>query len=193
MEVKLETGVREEESKRVTILNSALEVILAYGFSKVTMDDIAKAAGISRPALYLFFKNKREIYRGCHDIWCENALVSMNMIAGQDHCPRDKAFQILKIGILDEVERLEQTAHGAELLEIKNDLSGDMLADFIQQVVDVLVKIIDQANNRSQFQSQMVASNIMFWLEGMKVQIKDPKSRIEALSGFLDLQFAAIK
>ena len=39
-----------------------MKVFLAYGFARTTMDDIARAADMSRPALYLLFKNKTDIY-----------------------------------------------------------------------------------------------------------------------------------
>ena len=40
-----------------------MKVFLTYGYARVTMEDIARAAEISRPALYLLFKNKADIYR----------------------------------------------------------------------------------------------------------------------------------
>ncbi|TIY03824.1 MAG: helix-turn-helix transcriptional regulator, partial [Mesorhizobium sp.] len=51
------------DPKRARILEGALKVFLAYGFARTTMDDIARAADMSRPALYLQFKNKTDIYR----------------------------------------------------------------------------------------------------------------------------------
>ncbi|TJV53886.1 MAG: helix-turn-helix transcriptional regulator, partial [Mesorhizobium sp.] len=51
------------DPKRARILDSAMKVFLAYGFARTTMDDIARAADMSRPALYLQFKNKTDIYR----------------------------------------------------------------------------------------------------------------------------------
>ena len=39
------------DPKRARILDGAMKVFLAYGFSRTTMDDIARAADISRPAL----------------------------------------------------------------------------------------------------------------------------------------------
>ncbi|TIN71546.1 MAG: helix-turn-helix transcriptional regulator, partial [Mesorhizobium sp.] len=51
------------DPKRVRILDGAMKVFLAYGFSRTTMDDIARAADMSRPALYLLFKNKTDIFR----------------------------------------------------------------------------------------------------------------------------------
>lgn len=44
------------------ILTAALEAFLQYGFKKTSMDDIAKAAGITRQGLYFHFKNKDEIF-----------------------------------------------------------------------------------------------------------------------------------
>ena len=49
-------------SKRKKIRDNAKSVFLRYGFQRTSMDDIAKAAGMSRPALYLIYKNKEDIY-----------------------------------------------------------------------------------------------------------------------------------
>ena len=48
------------DPKRAHVLGCATKVFLAYGFARTTMDDIARAAEMSRPALYLLFKNTRE-------------------------------------------------------------------------------------------------------------------------------------
>jgi len=44
------------------ILRAAESVFVRYGFARTTMGDIAKAAGMSRPALYLQFKDKEAIF-----------------------------------------------------------------------------------------------------------------------------------
>jgi AcrR family transcriptional regulator len=51
------------DSKRARVLEAAMKVVLVYGYHRTTMDDIARAAQMSRPALYLLFRNKAEIYR----------------------------------------------------------------------------------------------------------------------------------
>ena len=65
----LKIVLRHRETKRKRILECAFDVVLRYGFTRMTMDDVAKEVGISRPALYLQFKNKGEIYsaRRRHD------------------------------------------------------------------------------------------------------------------------------
>jgi AcrR family transcriptional regulator len=50
----------DDKSKRVII--AAAEVFLRYGYARTTMGDIAKATGISRPALYILFPGKEQIF-----------------------------------------------------------------------------------------------------------------------------------
>ena len=44
------------------MLEAATDVFLRYGFARTTMGDIAERAGISRPALYLVFPGKEEVF-----------------------------------------------------------------------------------------------------------------------------------
>lgn len=43
------------------ILNAAIELFRQYGFKTVTMDDLARRAGISKKTLYQHFANKNEV------------------------------------------------------------------------------------------------------------------------------------
>ncbi len=43
------------------ILNSSIELFTQYGFKSITMDDIARRAGISKKTLYQHFANKQEV------------------------------------------------------------------------------------------------------------------------------------
>src|SRR5882757_90614 len=52
-----------DDPKRRLVLSAALGVFGRYGFQKTSMEAVAKAAGISRPGLYLLFPNKEQLYR----------------------------------------------------------------------------------------------------------------------------------
>lgn len=52
------------DRKRERILEAAQQTFLRYGYRRTTMGDLAEAAGISRPALYLFYANKEALFRG---------------------------------------------------------------------------------------------------------------------------------
>ncbi|MEE2733039.1 MAG: helix-turn-helix domain-containing protein [Pseudomonadota bacterium] len=58
---------RNEEEKlqrRNSILDAARKIILSKGYEKTTMDDIARAAQLSRGLLYVYFKDKDDIQMG---------------------------------------------------------------------------------------------------------------------------------
>ncbi len=48
--------------RRDAILDAAAGVFLRYGFKKTSMDDLARAAGLSRQGLYLHFETKEAIF-----------------------------------------------------------------------------------------------------------------------------------
>lgn len=53
---------REKERRRQQIMVAAKRVFSDKGFSKATMEDIAQEAELSPGTLYLYFKNKEELY-----------------------------------------------------------------------------------------------------------------------------------
>jgi len=53
---------RERERRRQQIMVAAKKVFTIKGFNKTTMEDIAKEAELSPGTLYLYFKNKDELY-----------------------------------------------------------------------------------------------------------------------------------
>jgi len=50
------------KEKDFQIIEAATSVFLRYGFRRTTMGDLAEAAGISRPSLYLRFCNKEKLF-----------------------------------------------------------------------------------------------------------------------------------
>jgi AcrR family transcriptional regulator len=54
--------VVEHEKRRKEILEHALDVFMDEGFEDATFQKIADRSGITRTTLYIYFKNKREIF-----------------------------------------------------------------------------------------------------------------------------------
>src|SRR5882762_5206644 len=50
-------------ARRVAILEAATPVFLRFGFKKTSMDDLARAAGLSRQGLYLHFPTKESLFK----------------------------------------------------------------------------------------------------------------------------------
>ena len=58
----------EDSAKRRQIIEGARQVFLARGFDAASMSDIAKAAGVSKGTLYVYFKNKDELFKAIVEI-----------------------------------------------------------------------------------------------------------------------------
>ncbi len=58
------TNQRQElkEERRRVILEAALHVFANRGFDKATVDEVAERAGISKGAIYLYYKNKEALF-----------------------------------------------------------------------------------------------------------------------------------
>jgi AcrR family transcriptional regulator len=49
--------------RQQAVLDAAIGVFARYGFRKTSMEEVARAAGVSRQGLYLQFANKEELFR----------------------------------------------------------------------------------------------------------------------------------
>jgi AcrR family transcriptional regulator len=57
-------GGADDNAKRRQILDGARQVFLDRGFDGASMGDIAKAAGVSKGTLYVYFKDKDDLFDG---------------------------------------------------------------------------------------------------------------------------------
>ena len=60
---KTQRRTRIQEEKEEKILQAALDVFSAYGFRGATIDQIAEAAGMSKPNLLYYFRTKEAMHR----------------------------------------------------------------------------------------------------------------------------------
>jgi AcrR family transcriptional regulator len=51
------------DARQLALLDAAVGVFARYGFRKTSMEEVARAAGVSRQGLYLQFANKEELFR----------------------------------------------------------------------------------------------------------------------------------
>jgi len=57
---------REKEQRRNDIIDAAERIFFSKGHENATMDDVAEEAELSKGTLYLYFKNKEELYLAIH-------------------------------------------------------------------------------------------------------------------------------
>jgi AcrR family transcriptional regulator len=75
---------RNVSARQTHVLETALTVFARHGFSKTSIEDIAKAAGISRQGIYLHFKNKDEIFSASIQKALDDGLHGANKVFDDD-------------------------------------------------------------------------------------------------------------
>ena len=61
----------EDSAKRRQIIEGARGVFLAQGFDAASMNDIARAAGVSKGTLYVYFDNKEQLFEAIVEEECD--------------------------------------------------------------------------------------------------------------------------
>lgn len=164
----------ELPDRRRAILESAFRTFVAYGFKRTTMADIADGAGISRPALYLQFKNKNDIFRAGFQTFVEELLATMEVVlSGQGYLPTRVADAVIA-GMVTPFKEFVNTPHGAELFDAKQALADDLGSDWFARMQYLIRKAIDRAETSGDLRlpsgadSAAVARLLVNGLEGIK-------------------------
>jgi AcrR family transcriptional regulator len=86
----------DESAKRRQIIDGAREVFLAQGFDAASMNDIARAAGVSKGTLYVYFGNKEELFEAIVEQECNAQAEGIFDLDPNDH---DVAAMLTKLGV----------------------------------------------------------------------------------------------
>jgi AcrR family transcriptional regulator len=123
---------RERERRRQQIMVAAKRVFSDKGFSKSTMEDIAKEAELSPGTLYLYFKNKDELYASLSLRILQYLNLRLNHVRKEKFADPGQRIAALKAAMYDVYEFdpliLINMFHLQSSETLKN-LSPELLAD----------------------------------------------------------------
>lgn len=130
--------------RRAELLDAAVQVFLRYGFRKTSMDEVARAAGLSRPGLYLHFSSKEVLFQEAveHLLGASLAQARAALFApGRSLEERVVAGFAAVHG--HDVGKDLAAQHLAELIETAAGLPGDPLARHERAFRDVLIAALE--------------------------------------------------
>ncbi len=130
-------GEDQRQQKRERILDAALAKFSAYGFARTSMNDIAEAAAMSRPALYQHFGNKEDVFQAMLARLlgeaADNALTSL----ASEPTLEAQLDGFLQRWYGDLTQQVRKTEHGDDLMEAK--------ASYAKPVFDTINKRVAEA------------------------------------------------
>lgn len=131
------------DRRREQLLEVALKLFASRGFNATTMDDIAEAAGVTKPLLYQHFDSKRALYLELVDTVAESMLEAIGHAVVEAEGPRQQveggfaayfhlvvtradAFNLLFGSDIPNDPELSRAARGVE----------DTIAEAIESLID---------------------------------------------------------
>ncbi len=115
------------EIKKGKILTAARSVFLRYGYKRVSMSDIAEAAGVSRPALYLLFRNKEELFVGVLMQWTDETVAAVSREMAKVEAPEQKLTRAFELWTVQPFELAMQSPEAKELIDGSFEFAKDAL------------------------------------------------------------------
>ena len=161
----------ELKERREGVVTAAVAVFLRYGYARTTMADLATAAGLSRPTLYLLFPDKDEIFTA--------------VIRRLNRQMLDRFRSALpKLQTTDKRVQYcceEWGAHGVEIMEKHADakdlfdLAFPVVREMNELFVDFLAELLPEPAARSALNAtpREIARNLVYSFRGLKEGAKD--------------------
>lgn len=134
------------DDRRVALIEAAIHVFLRYGFKKASMDEVARAAGLSRQGLYLHFPTKEILFREGVVFMLERSLAQGRAALHEEA----RSLEERVVAAFDSmygqyVESLSPSTHMAELLEASKQLLGNLVQEQEQAFRDAVARVLTQA------------------------------------------------
>ncbi|MCG7519150.1 TetR/AcrR family transcriptional regulator [Ruegeria sp. Ofav3-42] len=186
----------KDDTRQQAILTSAFQAFATYGFRKTSMDDIARGAGMSRPAVYLHFKNKEAIVSKLTELYYvekSEAVAKALKTPGSIPDVFARAVQAQTEGIA----AILASPHGLEVLDSTKSLASDILsqgeADLAGLYAEWLLREEKAGRVRLTAEAGEMAKTITAALKGLKVSAGGAEEYENLVTQFSKLIGAALE
>jgi AcrR family transcriptional regulator len=173
--------------RRMTVLDSALVTFARFGYRKTSMEEIARAAHISRPGLYFLFASKEELFRAAVSQALEDDVAEVERILGESDRP-------IRGRLLDSFDRWAGRYIGpmardtAAVIEDNPELLGEIVTVVPQRFANLITNAIAARASKTDREAAIaVAQTMISAAIGIKYQVNDREAYRERLALAIDV------
>ncbi|OIV37029.1 hypothetical protein BIV57_13130 [Mangrovactinospora gilvigrisea] len=133
-------------AKRARIVDAAVDVFSRYGFRRTSMELLADAADVSRPALYQHFRNKNDVFTAVAELVGDRMAQAARHALEGGSGTADRLHAVLSIK-LETALGVTDSGHLAELVAEADTRAHTSRAPVEQRLADVLTEVITHADD----------------------------------------------
>jgi AcrR family transcriptional regulator len=165
-----------DDERRRRVRQAAMEVFLRYGYRKVTMDDIARGVGISRPALYLVFPNKEAVFRDLVQAGLDDLVEKIEAGLPERPSLAEQLSHVFEVSSVGSFALVARAPAAGELLTASFDFAKDLFERHERRLAAIIARQISAAVSRPEAlepSAQAVARVMIAAAHGFKSMAKD--------------------
>jgi len=166
--------MNENNLKETEILNAARNRFAHYGFSKVTMEEIASDVGMGKASIYYYFPTKEELFKSV--IYKEQNLFIKEI--EKLFCRKMSAENKLRNYVKKRIEYFHQLVNLSTLnlntfVDIKL-MFKELFEDFELKEINLIQRILDEGIVNGEFEiklKQRTTKTFLHLLQGLRLRI----------------------
>ena len=159
------------DERLVRILDAAYACFTRHGVRRTTMDDIATAAGMSRPAVYQYVRNKDDAFRRLAASLFDTVTAQARTVAEGTAPLPGRLHDVLATKLELTLRLRRDSPHADELLDASGRLTGDLARAYTEQMTDLVTGMLtDLAGPRA----RAVAELALALTRGLETDHADP-------------------
>jgi AcrR family transcriptional regulator len=183
-----------KETRKSEILTAARAVFLRYGYKRVNMNDIAEAANVSRPALYILFRNKEEIFVSVYMQWVDETLADMQKVVATTAGPEKKIERAFECWAVRPFEIMMESAEAKELMECTFTFAQPALSQgykkFEAAIAPILITFAEKRSAKVSMTPETIAHVLASAVRGFKQSATTPAELRQLIKDLLVLVLA---
>ena len=168
------------DPRRGRLLRAALGCFARYGYRRTSMEVIAQAAGMSRPALYQYYRGKEEVFRAAARWGLDDLAARAEAAAEAGGEPGERARAVLGLVLRMYDVRGEPAGHfRAELIDETYARAGDLWRSFEERLLALLGSVLGTGAG--------IAKILLYGTKGIALHVEAPEEREELLRRFVEV------